>query len=63
MEIPTYYSSYRRQVNVATCFLVLPIDKENPYDYWEGDYIYIKYIYEYVEFSASRFSDLARYKK
>ena len=40
MEISTYFSSYSRQVNVATRFLVLPIDKENPYDYWEGDYIY-----------------------
>ena len=40
MEISTYFSSYSRQVNVATCFLVLPIHKENLYDYWEGDYIY-----------------------
>ena len=40
VEISTYFSSYSRQVNVATCFLVLPIDKENPYDHWEGDYIY-----------------------
>ena len=41
MEISTYFSSYSRQVNVATCFLVLPIEKENPYDYWEGEYIWI----------------------
>ena len=40
-------------------FLVLPIDKENPYDYWEGDYIYN--IYKNM-FSASHFSDLARCK-
>ena len=52
LEISTYFSSYSRQVNVATCFLVLPIDKDNPYDYWEGDYIYIIYIYEYVKFLA-----------
>ena len=65
MEISTYFS-YSRQVNVATWFLVLPIDIENPYDYWEGDYIYIIYIiyiYEYVKFLASHFSDLARCKK
>ena len=48
MEISTYFSSYSRQVNVATCFLVLPIDKENRYDYWEGDYIYIIYIYTHM---------------
>ena len=70
MDISTYFSSYSstyfsscsRQVNVATCFLVLPIDKENPYDYWEGDYIYNIYIYEYVKFSASHFSDLVAVK-
>ena len=45
MEISTYFSSYSRQVKVATCFLVLPFDKENRYDYWEGDYIYIYNIY------------------
>ena len=59
MEISTYFSSYSRQVNVATCtcFLVLPIDKENPYDYWEGDYIYIIYIY--TNMSSSRLRILA----
>ena len=49
---------YSRQVNVATWFLVLPIDTENSYDYREGGYIYNIY----VEFLASHFSDLSRCK-
>ena len=55
MEISTYFSSYSRQVNVATCFLVLPIDKENPYAYWEGDYTYNIY----TNMSSSRHHILA----
>ena len=43
MEILTYFSSHSRQVNVATWFLVLPIDKENPYWLSRGWYLY--YIY------------------
>ena len=45
MEILTYFSSHSRQVNVATWFLVLPIDKENPYRLSRGWYIYIYIIY------------------
>ena len=40
-------------------FLVLPIDKENLYDYREGDYIYI-YTYLFVDFLASHFCDRTR---
>ena len=44
METLTNFSSHSRQVNVATWFLVLPIDKENPYRLVRGWYIYT-YIY------------------
>ena len=57
MEISTYFSRYSRQVNIATCFLVLRIDKENSYDYWEGDYIYIYNVY--TNMSSSRHHILA----
>ena len=48
MEILTYFSSHSRQVNVATWFLVLPIDKENPYDYLEGNNIYISSSWHHI---------------
>ena len=54
METLTYFSSHSRQVDVATWVLVLPIDKENLYRLLRGWYIYI-----YVEFLASHFSDLS----
>ena len=34
---------FQKLLKTSQCscvFLVLPFDKENPYDYWEGDYIY-----------------------
>ena len=46
---PGYFSSHSRQVNVATWVLVLPSDKENQYDYREGDYIY--HIYSFMSSS------------
>ena len=58
MEILTYFSSHLRQVNVATWFFVLPIDKENPYRLSRGWYIYI---YREREFLASHFSDLSHF--
>ena len=45
--------SHSRQVNVATWFLVLPIDKENPYDYLKGGFIHIYYIIYIIYMSSS----------
>ena len=44
MEVLTYFNSHSRQVHIATWFLVLPIDKENPYRLSRGWYIYIIYM-------------------
>ena len=56
LETLTYFSSHSRQVNVAVWFLVLPIDKENPYRLSRGWYIYT---HIYVEFLASHFNNFS----